>query len=326
MSTAVLFDRYGTSDELYGADVPVPTPAPGEVVVRYTAIGVNPIDWKLLGGGLRDLVPMDLPGACLGVEAAGVVVDVGPGVLRFQVGDAVIRHGRPGTYRQYEAVPAAQEADELTPQPGRFSAEQAAVLPVAAGTAYSALVQVGLRAGERLLVHGASGGVGLAAVQLARLIGAEVIGTASAQHHLLLRRLGATPVAYGDGLLGRLAPLGPFDASVDCAGGPQPTETAAELVRSRARRVTVAWDPGAPAGDVPHLEHVPLELASTLDLIGHSAFELPVAARFPLPQAAEALDLGRKGGLGGKIVLLPGAAAPTDRLLSPSPHGTGPAS
>ncbi|TQJ90117.1 NADP-dependent oxidoreductase [Streptomyces sp. SLBN-31] len=324
MSTAVLFDAYGTSDELYGAEVPVPVPASGEVVVRYTAIGVNPIDWKLLGGDLRDLVPMDLPG-CLGVEAAGVVVDVGAGVRRFQVGNAVIRHGRPGTYRQYDAVPAAQEADELTAQPGRFSAEQAAVLPVAAGTAYSALVQVGLRAGERLLVRGASGGVGLAAVQLARLMGAEVIGTASARHHRLLRRLGATPVAYGDGLLDRLAPLGPSDASVDCAGGPQPTETAAELVQPRVRRVTVAWEPGARAGDVPHLEHVPLELASTLDLIGHRPFELPVAARFPLSQAAEALDLGRKGGLGGKIVLLPGAT-PTDRLHPTSPEGPRPAS
>ncbi|MFI1536240.1 NADP-dependent oxidoreductase [Streptomyces anandii] len=306
MNQAVLFDRYGAPDALYATDLPVPVPRPGEVVVRYSAIGVNPIDWKILGGDLRAHVPMELPGGRLGVEAAGVVVETGPGVRRFRVGDPVVRHGRPGTYQEYEAVPAAQEADELTPWPARFSAEQAAVLPVAAGTAYSALRQVQLHPGDRLLVHGASGGVGLAVVQLALLTGAaEVVGTASARHHGLLRRLGATPVEYGDGLLERLAEHGSFDASVDCAGGPQPTATAVSLVNVPGRRVTVA-DFQAPERGVPFLEHVPLELASTLDLIGHSPFELPVAARFPLAEAGRALELGMRGGLGGKIVLLPG--------------------
>lgn len=305
MSTSVLFDHYGDPGALYVRDEPAPRPGPGEVVVRYTAIGINPIDWKILRGDLRAHVPMDLPGACLGVEAAGVVVATGPGVRRFQLGDPVIRHGRPGTFRTHEAVPAAQEADELTPQPGRFSAEQAAVLPVAAGTAYSALRQVGLRAGERLLVHGASGGTGLATVQLARLMGAaEVVGTASAAHHALLRGLGATPVQYGEGLRDRLDRLGPFHATVDCAGGPQPTETAVHLVEDPARRVTIT-DRQAQERGVPFLDHVPLELAATLDLIGYSAFALPVAARFPLSQAAAALTLGLKGGVGGKIVLLP---------------------
>ncbi|WP_329119724.1 NADP-dependent oxidoreductase [Streptomyces sp. NBC_01465] len=306
MSTSVLFDHYGEPGTLYVKDEPVPRPGSGEVVVRYRAIGINPIDWKILRGDLRARVPMNLPGACLGVEAAGVVVAVGPGVRRFTVGDPVIRHGRPGTFRTHEAVPAAQEADQLTPQPGRFSAEQAAVLPVAAGTAYSALRQVGLRAGERLLVHGASGGTGLATVQLALLMGAsEVVGTGSARHHALLRGLGATPVEYGEGLRDRLDRLGPFHASVDCAGGQQPTDMAVHAVKDPARRVTIA-DRRAHERGVPHLDHVPLELASTLDLIGHSPFALPVAARFPLSQAAAALALGLEGGVGGKIVLLPG--------------------
>ncbi|MET7484192.1 NADP-dependent oxidoreductase [Streptomyces sp. NPDC005538] len=308
MSTAVLFDRYGTPDELYATDLPVPSAGPGEVVVRYQAIGVNPIDWKILRGDLRARVPLDMPGACLGVEAAGVVVEVGAGVRRFRSGDRVIRHGRPGTYRVHEVVPASQEADELTAWPDRFSAEQAAVLPVAAGTAYSALRQVGLRAGERLLVHGASGGVGLALVQLALLTGAaEVVGTGSARHHDLLRGLGAVPVEYGDGQLERLAELGPFDASVDCAGGIEAAEATVGLVPAAARRVTIVADTAVQALGVPYVDHVPLELASTLDLIGHSPFELPVAARLPLSSAAEALALGEKGGLGGKIVLLPPA-------------------
>jgi NADPH:quinone reductase-like Zn-dependent oxidoreductase len=321
MSTAVLFDRYGTPDDLRVTDLPVPSAGPGEVVVRYTAIGVNPIDWKILRGDLRAHLPLDLPGACLGVEAAGTVVEVGAGVRRFRTGDRVIRHGRPGTYRVHEAVPAAQEADELTAWPERFSAEQAAVLPVAAGTAYSALRQVGLRAGERLLVHGASGGVGLALVQLALLTGAaEVVGTGSARHHDLLRRFGAVPVEYGEDQTERLAELGPFDASIDCAGSLGPAGTAVRLVARATRRVTIVADTAVQALGVPYLDHVPLELASTLDLIGHSPFELPVAARLPLSAAPEALALGEKGGLGGKIVLLP----PPSGLLPPLRTGNAP--
>ncbi|MFJ3659350.1 NADP-dependent oxidoreductase [Streptomyces sp. NPDC090119] len=313
MSTAVLFDRYGGPDALYATDTPVPSAGPGEVVVRYTAIGVNPIDWKILRGDLKAMLPLELPGACPGVEAAGTVVQVGSGVRRFRVGDPVIRHGRPGTFRTHEAVPASQQADELTAWPSRFTAERAAVLPVAAGTAYSALRQVGLRAGERLLIHGASGGVGLAAVQLALLDGAaEVVGTGSARHHDLLRRLGAVPVEYGEGLSERLAELGPFDATVDCAGGLEPAGAAVRAVPEEARRVTIVADPAVQALGVPFLEHVPLELASTLDLIGHSPFELPVTARFPLSRAADALALGQRGGLGGKLVLLPTLATEQD--------------
>ncbi|MFF3517673.1 NADP-dependent oxidoreductase [Streptomyces sp. NPDC002573] len=307
MSTAVLFDRYGDPGVLYPAQVSDPVAGPGQVVVQHTAIGVNPIDWKILSGEVREHVPMDLPGGCLGVEAAGVVVEVGAGVHRFRAGDRVIRHGRPGAFREYEAVAASQEADELTLCPDRFSDEQAAVLPVAAGTAYSALRRVGLQSGERLLVHGASGGVGLAVVQLALLLGAsEVVGTASPARHGLVRAAGATPVAYGQGLSQRLAEHAPFHASVDCAGGLEPTETAVRLVAGATRRVTIVPDPAAHARGVPFLEHLPLELASTLDLIGTAPFELPVAARYPLTQAGEALAHSLHGGVGGKLVLVPG--------------------
>nr|WP_237419170.1 alcohol dehydrogenase catalytic domain-containing protein [Kitasatospora sp. SID7827] len=292
---------------MYPAEVPDPVAGPGQVVVWYTAIGVNPIDWKILSGEVREHVPVRLPGGCLGVEAAGVVVEVGAGVRRFRAGDRVIRHGRPGAFREYEAVAASQAADELTLCPDRFPDEQAAVLPVAAGTAYSALRRVGLRPGERLLVHGASGGVGLAVVRLALLLGAgEVVGTASPARHGLVRAAGATPVAYGEGLPRRLVEHAPFHASVDCAGGPESTGAAARFVTGAGRRVTIVPDPSARALGIPLLEHLPLELASTLDLIGTAPFELPVAARYPLERAGEALAHSRRGGVGGKLVLLPG--------------------
>ncbi|MGI5258382.1 NADP-dependent oxidoreductase [Streptomyces angustmyceticus] len=305
MSTAVLFDRYGTVDELYVAELPVPSPGADEVVVRYQSIGVNPIDWKILRGDLADRLPLAMPSGP-GVEAAGAVVAVGPGVTRFKNGDAVIRHGRPGTYRLHETVSTLPEADELTPMPARFTAEQAAVLPVAAGTAFSALRQVGLGTGQRLLVHGASGGVGLATVQLAFLLGAaEVIGTASAHHHDLLRSMGATPVEYGDGLEDRLAAFGPPDASVDCAGGPQPYATAVQLISDPTRRVTIV--PESADLQVPLVDHVPKELPATLSLIGDRPFHLPVTGRYPLASAAEALTVSQKGSVGGKLVLLTGS-------------------
>jgi NADPH:quinone reductase-like Zn-dependent oxidoreductase len=224
----------------------------------------------------------------------------------------VIRHGRPGTFRVHEAVPAPLEADELTPMPARFSFEQAAVLPVAAGTAYSALVQIGLRPGERLIVHGASGGVGLATVQLARLLGAgEIIGTASAAHHDLVRSFGVHPVEYGEALGQRLAPFGRPDAFVDCVGGPEAADAAIGLVGEARRRVTIVGNSDAHARGLPLLEHVPQELAATLRLIADSPFELPVRSRYRLADAAAALVRSQQGHIGGKLILVPGGEPPS---------------
>ncbi len=307
-ASTVLFDVYGDVDRLRPTRHPVPIPGPGQVAVQYAAIGVNPIDWKLLNGSLRAQVPLHLP-ACLGVEAAGTVLACGPGAVRFVPGDPVIRHGRPGTYCSHELVSCAEEADELTPMPSRFDFEQAAVLPVAAGTAFSALHQVGAGPGDRLLVQGASGGVGLATVQLARLLGvAEVIGTASTAHHTLLRELGAVPLEYGrtlpqqlaDHLRGRT-----IDISVDCAGGPQPSHLAAALVADPLRRVTIVPDALAQQAGVPFLRHIPHELRQVLDLIGEHPFELPIRGCYPLSRAAEALVRGRAGQVGGKLLIIP---------------------
>jgi NADPH:quinone reductase-like Zn-dependent oxidoreductase len=307
-ASTVLFDDYGDVDRLRPTRHPVPTPGPGQVLVRYSAIGVNPIDWKLLAGGLRAQIPLRLP-ACLGVEAAGTVLACGPGAVRFAPGDRVIRHGRPGTYRSHELVPCAEEADELTPMPSRFGVDEAAVLPVGAGTAFSALHQVGAGPGDRVLVHGASGGVGLATVQLARLLGvAEVIGTASTAYHGLLRTLGVVPLEYGHTLPLRLAEHlrgERVHASVDCAGGPQPSQLAAAVVADPLRRVTIVQDPQAHRAGVPLLRHAPHELRRVLDLIGEHPFELPIRGRYPLSRAAEALARGRAGQLGGKLLLIP---------------------
>jgi NADPH:quinone reductase-like Zn-dependent oxidoreductase len=307
-ATAVLFDAYGDIEQLRLTRHPVPTPGPGQVVVRYAAIGVNPIDWKILAGDLKAQLPLQLP-AGLGVEAAGTVLACGPGSVRFAPGDRVIRHGRPGTYRSHELVASAEDADELTLMPSRFDVEQAAVLPVAAGTAFSALRQVAAGSGDHLLVHGASGGVGLATVQLARLLGiAEVIGTASPAHHALLRDLGAVPLEYGPTLPQHLAEHlrgQTIDATVDCTGGPQPSQLAATLVTDPLRRVTIVPDLRAHQAGIPFLRHAPHELAQVLDLIGEQPFQLPIRGRYPLSRAAEALARSRTGRVGGKLVLVP---------------------
>jgi len=299
LNGALLFDRYGDLGVLTYRDVEAPRPDRGEVVVRYVAAGVNPIDYKLVRGDLSEYLPLSLPTAP-GVEAAGVVVAVGTGVARFALGDQVIRHGRPGTFRTEEAVDASPDADSLTPMPSGFSFEQAAVLPVAAGTAYSALLQVCAAPGDQMLVHGASGGVGLAVVQLARLLGVtNIIGTTSPQRRDIVAAAGAEPITYGDGLETALAAR-LVDVSVDCAGGEQSTRLAAVV----ERRVTIVSDPYARERGIPLVEHITAELRATLKLIGDREFRLPITGRFRLVDGVAALTRLRDGSVGGKLILV----------------------
>ena len=138
MSTNVYFEQYGDPEVLKIGPEELPEPAAGEVRVEFRAIGVNPTDWKLVAGHLSKVAPLDLP-EVPGSEAAGVVTAVGPAFEGFTVGDEVIWNGFTGGYRMEAVVPA----DQLTPLPAGVDFEQAACIPVAGGTAYSALKQLG---------------------------------------------------------------------------------------------------------------------------------------------------------------------------------------
>jgi len=187
---AVRVHNYGGPEVLRFEDAPRPTPGSGELLVRVHAVSVNPIDWKVRAGDMKDYIPLHLP-FIPGWDVSGVVEAVGAGVTKFKKGDEVYarpdvtQHG--GAYAEYAVVKETQTA--LKPKSVDYV--HAATVPVAAVTAWRALFDTaGLKKGQKVLIHGAAGGVGSFAVQLAKWKGAHVIGTASAKNQSFLRELG----------------------------------------------------------------------------------------------------------------------------------------
>jgi NADPH:quinone reductase-like Zn-dependent oxidoreductase len=188
---AVLIRSYGGASAAEVAEVAQPEVSAGQVLVRVRAAGVNGIDWKVREGYVRDAFPLQLP-AVLGIELAGVVESLGPGASRFRVGDRVMGPlGRLGAYADLVAVDEAN----LSRTPAGLDDVPAAAIPVAAVAAWQSLHQAGpIGAGQRILIHGAAGGLGGFAVQYARRAGAEVFGTAATAHVDYVRSLGADHV------------------------------------------------------------------------------------------------------------------------------------
>lgn len=187
---AVQIHAYGGPEVLKYEDAPRPTAQAGEILVRVHAAGVNPVDWKVREGYLKEMMPVQFP-LILGYDVAGTVEAVGAGVTEFAPGDAVYADMKGGGYAEYVAFPATNAARK--PQSLDFAG--AASLPVAALTAWQALFDhAHLTAGQTVLIHAASGGVGHLAVQLAKNKGAHVIATASARNHDFVRSLGADEV------------------------------------------------------------------------------------------------------------------------------------
>ena len=190
---AVAMHAYGGPEVLIYEDAARPDPATGEVLVRVHAAAVNPVDWKVRAGHLRGFLNYSLP-LIPGWDLSGVVEATGAGVTDWKQGDAV--YARPdlrrnGAYAEYIAV----RASELGHKPRSIDHVQASAIPLACLTAWQALFDAGgLKAGQRVLIHAAAGGVGTFAVQLAKWKGAHVVGTASERNHAFLRELGADEV------------------------------------------------------------------------------------------------------------------------------------
>lgn len=190
---AYLLDRYGKQQPLRLAVVPDPVPGEGDVLIEVHAAALNPLDSKIRDGAFKPLLPYKPP-FILGHDVAGRVVQLGKGVMRFAVGDEVYarpRDGRIGTLAELIAVPAADVAHK----PANISMAEAASLPLTALTAWQALVEDGrVAAGQNVLIHAGSGGVGVVAIQLARHLGATVATTAGSAGAELVRSLGAEHV------------------------------------------------------------------------------------------------------------------------------------
>ena len=224
----------------------MPSPGPSELLGKVTSSGVNPVDHKLRSGALAQFMPRDLP-AEFGSEVSGVVEEVGQDVQGFAVGDEVFGSPAPthGGYSEDTVLTASATAKK----PTYVSFDDAVTLTVAAVTAYDAVTQLGLAEGQTLLINGVGGGVGVAAVQIARDLGIAVIGTASEGERPLAQMLGATFVPYGDGVEQRVRELMPdgVDGILDLVGGSALSAVAAlAKIVSAADPMTVSQLGGAP--------------------------------------------------------------------------------
>lgn len=306
---AVINERFGGPDVLEVRDIPEPRARSGQLRVRVTAAGLNPMDWMFiadddLGRQLRAArasqpgLALSLP-SVFGHDFAGVVDEVGDGVTGFSIGDRVFG----GALSRAIADHAVVVPGEVHHTPDGVGDITAATLDVAARTAAAALAVIEPGVGDTLLVGGAAGGVGTFAVQLARIAGARVIGTASEKSFAYLRALGAEPVTYGGGLADRVRALAPrgVTAATDLFG----TETA-----------HVALELGVPpsrisliAAQLPGLTTVAGFQAAegTLErvaaLIADGKLEVPIAATYPIEQIREAVALQAGRHVQGKVVV-----------------------
>jgi NADPH:quinone reductase-like Zn-dependent oxidoreductase len=301
---AVTFSDYGGPEVLGVTDVDEPHAGPGQIRIAVRAAGVNPIDWKARSGAMREMMPLSFP-AVDGREAAGVVDEVGEGVSGVAPGDEVFGFAVGGAAAEYAVL------DDFARKPAALSFEEAAALPVAVETSVRVFgVLGGVGEGQTLVVNGAAGGVGVAAVQLARERGARVIGTASERNHDFLRSLGAEPTTYGDGMVDRIRALAPdgVDLAFDTAGkGGVPDLIT--LTGDPARVATIA-DFSAAALGVKVTGGGEGRAAGALDeaaaLAEAGRLQVPVAQTFAFSDAADAHRASEDGHVRGKLILIPG--------------------
>ncbi|MFI8568882.1 NADP-dependent oxidoreductase [Rhodococcus sp. NPDC078407] len=292
------FSEYGGPETESLLELPVAEPGPGQILVAVHAAGVNPADWKVCRGNLKDTVQITLP-AVLGREASGTVVDVGAGVHDFSVGDHVFGATATGHggYAQYTVVNASGAARK----PETVSWVAAATLPVASGTAYDALRQLDLSEGATLLVLGAGGGVGSAVLQLARADGIDVIAAASAGKREWIESLGARFIESGSDIPAEVTR--PVDAIVDLVGGE--TLRGAATAASGTPILSVA-DPVLASewgGSGVVRDRTTAAFERLAELTASGVLKPRIGHVFPLEKAGEALALVENGHVLGKVVI-----------------------
>ncbi|WP_298845197.1 NADP-dependent oxidoreductase [uncultured Roseobacter sp.] len=312
---AIIAEKNGGAEVLKVRDVPKPTPGIGEVLVRVKAAAVNPFDAQVRRGDYAAFMPTPHK---MGVDVSGTVAAVGEGVDTLAVGDDVFYSTRvlsnEGGYADYHV----EQARLIAKKPADLSFVDAAALPIAAGTAWVCLIERGrLKAGDRVLIHGASGGVGLFAVQIGRLAGAQVVATGRNDAHELVRSLGAdTTVDYRDvDAWDQLAACsgGGYDVILDLVGG-DTIQKSLSLLASGGRIVSIVDQPdpqslyeGWGVNAEIHLVFLTPDadrLARLGSLTARGLLKPVVERTLPLEQAGDAHRLIEAGGRQGKIVLV----------------------
>jgi NADPH2:quinone reductase len=315
MAQLMIAPAYGEPEVLELVDQLLQEPGPGEVRISVKAAGVNPADLKRLRGLFGRDAETALP-LHLGTEAAGVVDAVGNGAVGprgpIDVGDEVIAFRIEGGFASQIVVPGSK----VIPKPANLSWEQAACLMLGSVTAYHLLESTGVRAGDRVIVHGASGSVGTLAVQLASARGAHVVGTGSAKNHQRIRDAGATPVAYGPGLEDRVRSVFPdgADVALDTAGTDEALDVSVNLVPDRSRIATIAGYRhggelgvmmlGSMPGGNPGIELRDAARGPMADLALSGELAIQVARTYPLARAADALRAIADGESGNFALLI----------------------
>ncbi|MEV6840525.1 NADP-dependent oxidoreductase [Streptomyces sp. NPDC051133] len=296
---AAQFSRFGGPEVLEIVDLPDPRPGAGEIRIKVRAAGINASDWKKRQG----LMDQELP-QTLGYEAAGIVDEIGDDVSGVEVGDRVFGASPYGAAQAELAL-----LSSWAPIPKALDWARSAAIPAAAETAARSLDQLGVTAGSTVLINGASGSVGSAAVQLAVERGARVIGTGRPGAHDALRALGAEPVAYGDGIPERVRLITPtgVDFALDVAGSGVLPELV-DLTRAPEHVITVADFHGArqtgvrfSRGDTGRATYALTQVARMAEM---GRFSVQVGRTFPLADVAHAHRVGEAGTVRGKLVLL----------------------
>jgi len=302
---ALRFHEYGGPDVLKTEEAPIPEPGEGEILVQVSGAGVNPVDWKLREGYLQAYFPVDLP-AIVGWEFSGTVSKLGPGVTSFSVGDEVYGHTHYGATAEYTLA----KANEAALKPVAMDLPDAAAVPLAGTTAWQALFDAGnLQAGQRVLIQGASGGVGTFAIQFAKWKGAYVIGTASAKNHHLLKELGADElIDY------RTTPyetaVKDVDVVLEAIGGPENMLKSLSVLKPGG--ILVSITSGEPAEEaekqgkraVHHfMKAIDTDLTKIAALIQDLQVRPVIDAILPFHEAVEAQRLSQEGHVVGKLVV-----------------------
>jgi NADPH:quinone reductase-like Zn-dependent oxidoreductase len=304
---AIRIHNYGGPEVLKYEDAPRPQPQAGEVLVRVHAAGVNPIDWKVREGEMKDFWPHEFP-LILGWDMSGVVEELGKGVSRFKIGDEV--YGLPdptrgGAYADHIVV----RETELALKPDSLHHIRAAAVPLAVLTAWQALFDTAeLQPGQRVLIHAGSGGVGHFAVQLAKWKGAYVFATASTKNQDLLRKLGVDePIDYTQQRFENVARN--IDIVLDTIGG-ETQERSWSVLMKGGVLVSLVQPPSeekakelgvraAFLGAKPNGE----ELAEIAKIIDAGKLAPVIDRILPLSEARRAHELSQSGHVRGKIVL-----------------------
>jgi NADPH:quinone reductase len=309
-------DRPGGLEVFELVPYAVPPPAPGEVTIEVRAAGVNPADTSHVAEGRRPPFPRGV-----GYEVAGVLTALGPGTEIASgggaVGDEVLAFRVLGGWASELTVPAR----DVFAKPRTLDFEQAANLLLAATTASEMLHVTAVEPGETVLVHGASGAVGVSLLQQAALRGVRVVGTCGPARFDEVRRFGGEPVEYGAGLEGRVRDAAPegFAAALDCVGTDEAVDVSLAVVSDRARIVTIAAKQrGAEigirviGGDLPNsAAYRDGVRADLVRLAARGRLEVPMAGTFPLERALDAATLLGGRHPGGKLALLPARSGAT---------------